>query len=150
MAYIVLVCVCECVSSCTVRHAAPDGVMISQFITLLPHSDCREIYDRPEAAPTCLLFYSIFLSLSSSSLSPSVYLSVSDLLQAISTLPLTPPPCAIFPPNLLLHSLCGLLPCSSSYSFTLCLLVFLPPLLLLLFPPALHPSPSVLLYSPTP
>lgn len=37
VAYIVLVCVCECVSSCTVRGGAPDGVLISQFITLLPH-----------------------------------------------------------------------------------------------------------------
>lgn len=81
----------------------------------------KSTQDRPEAAPSCLLFYTIVLLISSSlSLSlPSVCLPESDLPQAISALPLD------FPPNLLLLSLCGLLPCSSSYSFTLCLLLLL-------------------------
>lgn len=43
VAYIVSVCVSVSVSSSTVRAIAPDGVMSSQFITLLPHSDCGEI-----------------------------------------------------------------------------------------------------------
>lgn len=72
----------------------------------------------------------------------SVCLHLISLNQSPLT-PLNPPPCAIFRPNHLLDSLCGLLPRSSSNSFTLCPFFSC-------FPPALHPSPSVLLYSLTP
>lgn len=74
-----------------------------------------------------------------------LYLLVSDLPQAISAFPHLP--CAILPPNLLLHSLCCLLPCSSFYSFTLCLLT-----LLLFFPSCASStsfclSPSITFFS---
>lgn len=125
---------CECVSSCRARGAAPDGVMISRFITLLPRSDCGEIWEGPWGSLSSLITLSIF-PLSLSFLPPRVC----PHLTIIKSSPLSPPPCASVPPHHLLHSLCGL-PLSPFIVLTLSLSA----------PPSLSCSPSASLYSPTP
>lgn len=149
VAYIVLVCLWLCLflysKRCSSRwcYDQPIHHITSPFWLW----GNRTKIDLKLPRPVCS-FYGILLSLSSS-LSLAQYICLYLILLKQSPLSPDSPPRGIFPPNLLLHSLCGLLPCSSSYSFTLCLSVLLPVPLLLL-PPALHPSPSVFLYSLTP
>lgn len=124
---------CECVSSCRARGAAPDGVMISRFIMLLPRSDCGEIWEGPRGSLSSLIALSIFRF---TFFSPSARLPTPDHHQVIST---ASPPCASIPPHHLLHSLCGL-PLSPFIVLTLSHSAL----------PSLSCSPSASLYSPTP
>ena len=140
VAYIVSVCGCECVSSLySTRGAAPDGVMISQFITLLPPFRLQgnlTMIDLKLPSLMCSLTASSshFLPLSLSSSVNLIFLR-----RSLGSLP-----CAIFPPNLLFTLplwpvlLLIILTLSHSASSS-------PPLLLLhlLFPPSLHPCLSV-------